>query len=172
MPKGAAFDAAQAEPALIDLMERHPLPAGRALVPGCGRAYAVVSLASTERTSLGIDIAPTAVAAAEALIAEQVLAGSKLAGRTTVREADFFATTLTADLGGQFDLIYDCTFLCAIQPQQREAWARQMAALMAPVSRWTPPCGMPWCIRMAHLTGRGACLIGHVGATRWLSLSP
>jgi hypothetical protein len=131
LPKGAAFDAAQAEPALTGLLERHLLPTGRALVPGCGRAYAAVALASAERTALGIDIAPTGVKAAQALITEQVPPDSPLAGRVTAQEADFFASTADS-LGGQFDLIYDCTFLCAIQPHQREAWAAKTSELLAP----------------------------------------
>jgi hypothetical protein len=33
---------------------------------------------------------------------------------------------------GTFDVIYDCTFLCAIQPEMRQQWAAQHAALLKP----------------------------------------
>ena len=65
--KGDKFDAAAVEPALQDLIDSGALPpSGPALVPGCGRGYAVAALAeSGERDVLGIDIAPTAVKAAQ-----------------------------------------------------------------------------------------------------------
>ena len=45
LPVGAAFDAAQVEPALQDLIDLGVLPVGETLVPGCGRGYAVAALA-------------------------------------------------------------------------------------------------------------------------------
>ena len=65
--RGDKFDAAAVEPALRDLIDSGALPAsGPALVPGCGRGYAVAALAeSGGRDVLGIDIAPTAVRAAQ-----------------------------------------------------------------------------------------------------------
>ena len=97
--KGDAFDAGRAEPALVMLMQRVALPAGRALVPGCGRGYAVAALASADRTALGLDIAPTGVAAARVLLAEELGCGTALAGQATVEVADFFTAT-PASLGG------------------------------------------------------------------------
>jgi SAM-dependent methyltransferase len=128
LARGQAFDANQPEPALVALMERHTLPTGRALVPGCGRGYSVVQLASPERTALGLDIAPTGVAAARDLMAEMV-GGSELESQVDVQEADFFSADLVPTLG-QFDVVYDCTFLCAIQPDMRKAWAEQMNKLL------------------------------------------
>lgn len=130
LARGQAFDASQPEPALVALMERHTLPTGRALVPGCGRGYSVVQLASPERTALGLDIAPTGVAAARDFIAKSV-GGSSLEGQVDVQEADFFSAELVPTLG-QFNVVYDCTFLCAIQPDMRKAWAEQMNKLLAP----------------------------------------
>ena len=127
--RGQAFDANRPEPALVALMERHPLPTGRALVPGCGRGYSVVQLASAERTVLGLDIAPTGVAAARDFIAEAV-GGSQLEAQVDVQQADFFSPDLVSTLG-QFDVVYDCTFLCAIQPDLRKAWAEQMSKLLS-----------------------------------------
>lgn len=130
LSKGAAFDAARAEPALVSLLQKVKLPLGRALVPGCGRGYSVAALAAPDRTSLGLDIAPTGVAAARECLAE-MLRGSDLEKQANVEQANFFDITPEL-LGGQFNLIYDCTFLCAIQPAQREMWASQMNKLLAP----------------------------------------
>ena len=65
--RGDKFDAAAVEPALRDLIDSGALPpSGPALVPGCGRGYAVAALAeSGGRDVLGIDIAPSAVKAAQ-----------------------------------------------------------------------------------------------------------
>ena len=56
LARGQAFDADRVEPALVALMERRALPTGRALVPGCGRGYSLVQLATAERSALGLDI--------------------------------------------------------------------------------------------------------------------
>lgn len=36
------------------------------------------------------------------------------------------------DLGGQFDVVYDYTFLCALHPTLRTKWAARMADLVKP----------------------------------------
>eukprot|EP00929_Paragymnodinium_shiwhaense_P027122 TRINITY_DN15994_c0_g1_i2.p1 TRINITY_DN15994_c0_g1~~TRINITY_DN15994_c0_g1_i2.p1 ORF type:complete len:186 (+),score=6.94 TRINITY_DN15994_c0_g1_i2:170-727(+) len=130
VPKGACWDAARAEPALLNLMKRAPLPAGRALIPGCGRGYAVAALASADRLALGLDISPTGVAVARQYLKE-ALGGSALEKQARIEERDFFSLD-AASVGGQFNLIYDCTFLCAIPPDLRPAWAKQMGRLVAP----------------------------------------
>eukprot|EP00929_Paragymnodinium_shiwhaense_P086992 TRINITY_DN47332_c0_g1_i1.p1 TRINITY_DN47332_c0_g1~~TRINITY_DN47332_c0_g1_i1.p1 ORF type:complete len:220 (+),score=44.65 TRINITY_DN47332_c0_g1_i1:85-744(+) len=128
--KGEAWDAAQVEPALVDLMTRLELPKGRALVPGCGRGYSLVQLAAADRSVLGLDLAPTGVAAAQEYL-KATLGGTALEKQASVKEGDFF--TLEADSeGGHFDLIYDCTFLCAIPKELREKWAEQHNKLLAP----------------------------------------
>ena len=129
LARGQAFDADRVEPALVALMERRALPTGRALVPGCGRGYSLVQLATAERSALGLDIAPTGVAAAREYLAEAV-GGSELEAQVSVQEADFFSEELVPTLG-QFDVVYDCTFLCAIQPDMRKAWAEQMSKLLS-----------------------------------------
>jgi len=124
--KGDKFDAAAAEPALQDLIDSGALPSsGHALVPGCGRGYAVAALAEGgEREVLGIDIAPTAVKAAQDFLRE---GGHK--GKVEV--GDFF-TPSALEKEGQFSLGYDCTFLCAIPVAMRERWAQSWHRLLKP----------------------------------------
>ncbi len=101
---GQAFDAARVEPALAKLLSSstNSLPSGRALVPGCGRGYAVAELARHGYDATGLEIAPSAVAAANAYCKEQ----ADLAGKTwKVVEGDFFSHSAS------YNLIYDCTFL-------------------------------------------------------------
>lgn len=127
---GLFFDAAQVEPALRKLIESKVLPAGgRALVPGCGRGYAVAALASDGREAIGIEIAPTAVKVANDFLSKEC---SLAPERARCIEGDFFGDAMKTELEGLFDVVYDCTFLCAIGPAQREAWASKMAEVVKP----------------------------------------
>eukprot|EP00802_Teleaulax_amphioxeia_P026384 Tamp_27439.p1 GENE.Tamp_27439~~Tamp_27439.p1 ORF type:complete len:155 (-),score=21.57 Tamp_27439:63-527(-) len=84
--------------------------------------------------ALGLDIAPTAVQAATAYNAECL----KNAGKDAWRARASFATTdffsLTPPPGG-FDLIYDYTFLCALDPPMRQQWAETMKRLLKPTGQ-------------------------------------
>ena len=50
------------------------------------------------------------------------------AARVEVVCADFF----TLDHRARYDLIWDCTFLCALEPEARSRWAEQMRTLLSP----------------------------------------
>lgn len=47
------------------------LPKGRALVPGCGRGYDVIAFGRSGYDSTGLDLSPTGVEQAKALLAVQ-----------------------------------------------------------------------------------------------------
>ncbi len=96
----------------------------RILVPGCGRGYDVVNAAKANFDALGVDISETAVKAAEAFRDSQ----GALSGQAVFSTTDFF---LLQEPTG-FDLIFDYTFLCAIDPSSREAWAKTMKRLLKP----------------------------------------
>lgn len=46
----------RSSPALLKLLQENKIPEGRALVPGCGRGYDVVTLASESRKVLGVPL--------------------------------------------------------------------------------------------------------------------
>mmetsp|Transcript_27140 Transcript_27140/g.66581 ORF Transcript_27140/g.66581 Transcript_27140/m.66581 type:complete len:190 (-) Transcript_27140:334-903(-) len=118
------------------------LPVGCALVPGCGRGYAVAALASAARRVTGIEISDTAKAACNAHLASApagVGGGDGGApGSAAVVVASEFAACIADDFfthapsDGPYDLVYDCTFLCAIPMERRGDWAAQMSALVRP----------------------------------------
>jgi hypothetical protein len=118
------WDAGRSAPILERLVQEGTLPEGRALVPGCGAGYDVLTLASARRTVVGLDVAPTAAARFRQLREAHGVA----AAQATVEVGDFFAHAPEAP----YDLIWDYTFLCAIDPGQREAWVERMDALLAP----------------------------------------
>lgn len=126
---GQAFDASRTEPALTRLLKEGNLKGRRALVPGCGRGYSLVSLSKHYDNVVGLEISETAAEVARGHVAAEGADGVE------VEVGDFFALDMSAsssegkdggDDGLLFDLIYDCTFLCAIPPTRREDWAAVM----------------------------------------------
>ena len=65
-----------------------------------------------------IDFSPAAVAHAREMLGPL---------GASVREADFFGQELD---GGQFDIIYERAFLCALPIKLRPAWAERVAMLL------------------------------------------
>ena len=88
----------------------------KALVPGCGRGYDVLLLASHGYDSYGLELAPKAVEAAQKLAKDEshkiVQANSDVGlGKTEFLVADFFSNDWEKDIEGKakFDIIYDYT---------------------------------------------------------------
>lgn len=119
------WDRGLAAPPLIEFLASTTLHPGRALVPGCGAGYDVIALGDAGWDALGVDIAPSAATRFEEVKAQ----AGPLKGRAQVTTADFF---LAADLDERFALIWDYTFLCAIDPELRTSWAKRMSELIAP----------------------------------------
>ena len=111
-------------PGLVDFLAAHPdLPRGTVCVPGCGTGHDVREFARSGFDTFGFDIAPGAIQ----LAAEK----TKTAGLT----AQFLLADFLRDEPPQlFDWIFEHTLFCAIQPQERDEYAR--AAL-----RWLKPDG-------------------------------
>ena len=121
---GQAFDAKRCEPAFSALLKAEPArPGMRALVPGCGRGYALGALAEAGYHATGLEIAPSAVTAA----CDYLRAQQGIEHKWEVQEGDFF----THETVQPYDLIYDCTFLCAIPPEMRSGWADCMDRLLS-----------------------------------------
>ncbi|KAI9067587.1 thiol methyltransferase 1 [Trametes sanguinea] len=121
------WDAKTIQPALKELVESGAMDlprAGRAFVPGCGRGYDAVYIASTlGLDTLGADISPTAINAAQEH--KDAVGGTE---NVKFEVSDFFALQDQA----AFDLIYDYTFFVAIPPSMRPAWGKQMSKLVKP----------------------------------------
>lgn len=89
------------------------------LIPGCGNTYeadALLELGFTDLTIL--DIAPKLV--------EKLRTKYEAHPQVKVVEADFF------EHKGQYDLIVEQTFFCALNPALRSAYAQKMAELLRP----------------------------------------
>lgn len=96
----------------------------KALVPGCGRGYDVILLASFGYDAYGLEVSDKAV---ELCVQEQQTNGVKYPtkdesvgyGTVTFLKGDFFHDEWTEKIpgGGKFDLIYDYTVRLFLSPQ-------------------------------------------------------
>ncbi|KAK6914439.1 TPMT family, partial [Dillenia turbinata] len=83
----------------------------------------VVAMACPERRVVGIDIAEFAIKKAK-----ESFSALPNANYFTFLKADFF----TWPPNELFDLIFDYTFFCAIEPEMRSAWARKIDEMLKP----------------------------------------
>jgi len=91
------------------------------LIPGCGRGHEVIMLARLGFSVTAIDIAPSAVAHLKQELARAGLPAEVLLG-------DLF--TFIPD--EPFDVVYEQTCLCAIQPGQRKTYEQRLHAWLKP----------------------------------------
>jgi len=152
----------------------------RALVPGCGRGVDVLLLQSFGYDTVGLEYADGAVKACEQYQKEHAAdypAQSEKLGMGTARfiQGDFYTDDWVESAGfgkgAKFDLIYDYTFFCAMDPSMRPAWAQRMCDLLRhspqanliclefPVSKppksGGPPHGSPSKAYVEHLSHPG-----------------
>jgi hypothetical protein len=91
-----------------------------------GRGYDVVSLASANRYTIGVDLSEVAVEAAASAIAALPPEIRPDPAHYELRAMSFF----DLDEEYKFDFVYDYTFLCALNPAVRRDWAKKMAAII------------------------------------------
>ncbi len=88
------------------------------LIPGCGNAYEAQYLLKKGFTDITlVDISSAIVSELQEVFRDQPI---------KILHKDFFAHT------GQYDLIMEQTFFCALVPSLRQAYANQMCQLLKP----------------------------------------
>lgn len=117
------WDIGQPTPVVLHLLQMGALPKGRILVPGCGTGYDVVALASPDRHVLGLDLSSSAIKKAK-----EWSCSLPNGNHFDFLAADFFTWQPTE----LFDLVFDYTFFCAIDPGLRLSWAKKMADIIKP----------------------------------------
>jgi len=109
--KGEVYwDKGAPSPVMKQYLDRHPVR-GRALVPGCGHAHEVMLAVAHGLDASGLDIAPTAIAEAQALY-------PAIAGRLVV--GDLFNPA--PELRGAFDLVLEHTCMSGLPPALRASY--------------------------------------------------
>lgn len=100
---------------------------GEVLDAGCGHAELALALAARGHTVVGIDLSPTAIAAASAAAAERGL-----------DTATFVCADITAFTGydGRFATIFDSTLFHSLPVEGREGYLRSIHRAAAPGARY------------------------------------
>jgi SAM-dependent methyltransferase len=106
---------------LLSLLSRGLVPPGRVLVPGCGTGYDLATLSRVDREVVGLDISDDARSAFHA-------AHPELPGSVSYEVGDFFSF----EPDEPFDFVWDYTFFCALDPEQRGPWSDTMKRLVKP----------------------------------------
>ena len=96
-------------------------PQSSVLIPGCGHGYEVIELARLGFKVTGLDIAPTPIARMQCELEIEGLTAE-------VIQVDMFTFTPASP----FDAIYEQTSLCAIQPEQRQAYEAKLHDWLKP----------------------------------------
>lgn len=114
------WDIGHASPALIDYCAGLQSKETAILIPGCGYGHEVVELIAMGFKNLTvIDLSE------EALEKLKLMIGDK----ARMIKGDFF------ELKGQFDLVIEQTFFCAIDPALRKQYVRKVHDLLKPGGR-------------------------------------
>lgn len=118
----ARWDLGEPSPVLTGHLSRPDAPPpGRTIVLGCGRGHDALWLAASGFEVVGIDFAPSAIAAARQRAAMVRLEAEFL-------QQDLFA--LDAGLIGQFDYVVEHTCFCAIAPERRPEYVAIARSLL------------------------------------------
>jgi SAM-dependent methyltransferase len=99
--------------------EKERLKAGRVAVVGCGRSHEPASLAQRGFRVVGVDFSPLAIA--------PMVGGPVKYVSGDVRRLPFQS--------GSLDYVMEQTCFCAIDPQDRPAYVREVARVLAPRGR-------------------------------------
>lgn len=111
------WDIGYASPAITTYMAAYTNKQAAILIPGCGNAYEAEYLVENGFTTITlIDIAPHAVATLQEKFAKTP--------QVTVVCGDFFQHV------GEYDLIIEQTFFCAISPDRRKEYIEKAASLL------------------------------------------
>ncbi|MCC7028849.1 MAG: methyltransferase domain-containing protein [Chitinophagaceae bacterium] len=113
------WDLGYVSPAIEAYLSQYPDKHAAILIPGCGNAYEAAYLIKQGFTNITlIDIAPAAV--------EKLQHNFEDTTGVEIVCGNFF------EHAGQYDLIIEQTFFCAIPPQSRPEYAAKVAALLRP----------------------------------------
>jgi SAM-dependent methyltransferase len=113
-------------PPILDRLIATQTTRRRVLVPGAGHGHDAVAWARAGHGVVSFDFAPLAVESLRRRAREQGV-------EVDVREVDVLAPP--AELRGQFDLVWEQTCLCALDPEQRRPYLQAMAQLLGPGGR-------------------------------------
>ena len=119
------WDKGAPSPGLVDFLASEPVRE-RVLVPGCGVGHDVRALAAAAAEVVGLDIAPSAIEGA---------ARYPRVGHERYELGSLF--DLPPHLRGAFDLVWEHTCFCAIDPSMRAPYVEAVASALKPGGKLT-----------------------------------
>jgi SAM-dependent methyltransferase len=119
------WDLGEAPPVLLELVQNCERPL-RVLCPGAGRGHDALAWAAAGHDVVAVDIAPTAVSEAATLAAVRGVGLELL-------QADVF--DLPHDLDHSFDVVWEQTCLCALDPARRTEYVDVVWRMLEPGGR-------------------------------------
>lgn len=122
--KTPGWDLGAPAEALKDMLPRLKLPKSRVLVPGCGEGHDAALFARDGHLVTAVDFSEEALQRAKSHYGHL--------SNLEFRQADLFE--MGSEFDGQFDVIFEHTFYCAIPPRRRQE-------LVANWTRWLSPGG-------------------------------
>jgi SAM-dependent methyltransferase len=117
-----AWELGQPAPALSSVLPQLKLSRARVLVLGCGSGHDAAFLAQQGHVVTAVDFSPEAVTKAKNLYS--------FMDNLKFLQADAFQ--LSDRLNGQFDLVFEHTFYCAISPERRNEIVRLWKRMLHP----------------------------------------
>lgn len=115
--KQTRWDIGYASPPIVQYVENYSNKDAAILIPGCGNAYEAAWLIDHGFSNVTVlDISPTAIANARQVVEKQ--------DRIQFVCADFF------NYQGQFELILEQTFFCAIPVSRRRDYSEKVTSLL------------------------------------------
>lgn len=119
------WDLGAASPPLVAALARDEAgPPGHALVPGCGYGHDVRLLATRGWSATGIDFARPAVREARRQAEATGTRGARFERRDLFR--------LPGSWDGTFDLVFEQTLFCAIDPARRDDYVEAVGRVLKP----------------------------------------
>lgn len=118
------WDIGKAAPPFVNLLQsdRAPSP-GKTAVLGCGRGYDALLFAQAGHEVIGVDFAPSAIAAATDLAQQANLS-------VQFRQEDIFR--LPETYSHDFDYVVEHTCFCALPPEKRTTYINLVHNLLKP----------------------------------------
>jgi len=121
--KETPWDLKGVTPALIALVKRGPVAGLDVLVPGCGRGHDAHFMGRRGAEVVAVDIAPEALETAR-----RIYPASPVSWQCR--------DVTTMDYQARFDLVWEYTCFCALEPGMRDAYLDRVAAALKPGGRY------------------------------------
>ena len=118
----ANWDTKSYNPVFAELLDNYELiKTGKILIAGCGKGYDAIIAAQKKYKVTAIDFSSTAINYAKQLAIQSNV-------NIEFLNEDIF--TLSDDYSESFDLVYEYTTYCAINPERRKEFARKISSLI------------------------------------------